>query len=62
MMSILFYKYADCRESEELSPEIFTTENFSHNQNQSLGNDKDVEMAGRNAASNSFKGLSILTK
>ncbi|KAL8527110.1 hypothetical protein ACS0TY_005108 [Phlomoides rotata] len=45
----------DCRESEELSPEIFTHENFPHSQNKSLGNDKDVEMTGRTPESNSLK-------
>lgn len=56
------YGYADCGESEDLSPEIRISENILHNSNKSLGNGKDVGVIESSPASDSLKGLLILAK
>ncbi|KAG6436697.1 hypothetical protein SASPL_101599 [Salvia splendens] len=48
---------SNCKDSEELSPEIRISENILHNSDKSLGNGKDVEVIGSSPASDSLKGV-----
>lgn len=49
--------HKDCRESEELSPEIHIPQNILHDYNISIDNAKDVGVIGSSPASDSLKGV-----
>lgn len=53
---------ADCKESDELTPEIRISEKIICNSSKNPGNDKDIGVIGSSPASDSLKGILVLAK